>query len=225
MLFPLWLGNDLNHLAPGRAAAESLEFLRAIDFSGYQPEGGADYPSNTLGNQFKNLAQLIKLDTGLVVSTLDFGGWDNHVGIGMPQPGNPSHNDPFGDRVETLARALDAFYADLSESVAGDFMQRVNVVVLSEFGRRVRPNQGAGTDHGYGNVMLALGGRVNGGLHGSFTGLDDASLLQGQDVDVSTDYRQVLAELLVRRMGFPAGQVGEVFPDLGGYSPIGIFQS
>lgn len=224
-LFKLWLGNDLDHLAPGRVTAESLEILRAIDFSGYQPEGGAQYPGNTLGKQLKNLAQLIKLDTGLVASTLNVGGWDNHANIGMPQPGNPNHGDSYGDRVETLSRALDAFYTDLSESVSGDYMQRVNVVVLSEFGRRVRPNQSAGTDHGYGNVMLALGGRVNGGLHGSFTGLDDASLLQGQDVDVSTDYRQVLSEMLVRRMGLPASRAENVFPGLGGYSPIGVFQT
>ena len=103
-------------------------------------------------------------------------------------------------------------------------MNCVNVVVVSEFGRRVRSNGSGGTDHGYGNLMMALGGRVNGGLHGSFPGLDDLSLFEGQDLAVSTDYRQVLAEMLVDRMGGAPANLGEVFPGLGGYQPVGVFQ-
>lgn len=233
-LFPLWQGGGADFVPAGSTAAEALEYMRQIEFrtydpntrpDGYQAEGGASYPSGTLATQLRNLAQLIKLDTGIVAATLDFGGWDTHEGQGIPNPGNAGHYEYFGIRLEELSRALHAFYTDLAGSALGNLMNRVQVVVLSEFGRRVRSNGSGGTDHGYGNLMLALGGRVNGGLHGQFPGLDDNSLFEGQDLDVTTDYRQVLAELLVDRMGVASADLAQVFPGLGGYQPIGVFQT
>jgi uncharacterized protein (DUF1501 family) len=102
-------------------------------------------------------------------------------------------------------------------------MQRVNVLVVSEFGRRVLENADAGTDHGYGNVMLALGGAVNGGaVYGNFLGLDNNNLYQHTDVAVTTDYRQIISEALIRRMANP--NIYYVFPGYSGYAPLGIFQ-
>lgn len=233
-LFPLWLGEGPDFVPAGRVAAEALDYMRQIEFrpfdpntrpDGYQVEGGAVYPTGTLATQLRNLAQLIKLDTGIVAATLDFGGWDTHEGQGIPDPGNAGHYDYFGNRLEELSRALHAFYTDLAGSSQGNLMNRVQVVVVSEFGRRVRSNGSGGTDHGYGNLMLALGGRVNGGLHGSFPGLDDLSLFEGQDLAVTTDFRQVLAELLVDRMGVAVGDLDHVFPGLGSYRPVGVFQT
>ncbi len=221
-LFPLWAGQDMDHLAYGQRTVEAIHALGEVDFSGYQPSGGADYPNMLLGNQLKDLAQLIKLDSGLVAATLNYGGWDNHSRIGMPDPGNPGHTDPYGDRVEGLSRALDAFYTDL-ENAPGNLMNRVIVAVVSEFGRRVRPNMSAGTDHGYGNMMMLMGGGVKGGLHGRFTGLDSNSLAQGRDLDVSTDYRQVLAEAMVARGNVPSRSLGQVFPEMDSYTPLGLF--
>lgn len=234
LVAPLWTGVEPNFIESGRQAAEALEYLREIEFrefdpvdrpDGYRPEGGADYPDGTLGNQLRNLAQLIKLDTGIAAASLDFGGWDTHDGQGVPDPGNPNHWDYFGNQVEELSRALSAFYTDLSSSVMGNLMNCVNVVVVSEFGRRIRSNGSGGTDHGYGNLMMALGGRVSGGLHGTFPGLDDLSLFEGQDLSVTTDYRQVLAEMLIDRMAVAPGDVEQVFPGLGGYQPVGVFQA
>jgi len=234
LVAPLWTGVEPDFVDTGRKAAEALEYLREIEFrefdpvdqpSGYRPEGGADYPDGTLATQLRNLAQLIKLDTGIAAASLDFGGWDTHDGQGIPNPGDPNHWDYFGNQVEELSRALSAFYTDLSSSVMGNLMNCVNVVVVSEFGRRIRSNGSGGTDHGYGNLMMALGGRVNGGLHGTFPGLDDLSLFEGQDLAVTTDYRQVLAEMLVDRMGVVPGDIEQVFPGLGSYQPVGVFQT
>jgi uncharacterized protein (DUF1501 family) len=226
LLSGLWAGGGSNPLlAAGRDTADALEQMAALDFGGYQPEGGADYPGGTLGDQMRSLAQLIKQDMGIVAATVDYGGWDTHAGQGMPQPGNANHYDYYGIRVEELSRALDAFYTDLAASSTGNLMDRVNVVVLSEFGRKVRPNESGGTDHGHGNVMLALGGGVNGGMYGSFPGLDGAALFEGQDLATTTDYRQVLAEALVRRMGLSSGQLDSVFPAFDSYSPLGVFSS
>ncbi|WP_376692169.1 DUF1501 domain-containing protein [Wenzhouxiangella sp. EGI_FJ10409] len=223
-LAALWAGGGSGALLQsGRDTAEALEQMREMNFSDYQPEGGADYPGGTLGDQFRSLAQLVKEDMGIVAATVDYGGWDTHAGQGMPQPGDPNHYDYYGNRVEELSRALGAFYTDLADSSLGNLMNRVNVVVVSEFGRKVRPNDAGGTDHGHGNVMLALGGQVNGGFHGSFPGLDGSALFEGQDVATTTDYRQVLAEALVRRMGLAPSALESVFPALGSYSPLGVF--
>jgi len=210
----------------GRTTAEALGLMRDMAFDSYQPEGGAEYPGGGLGVQMQNLAQLIKQDSGLVAATLDYGGWDTHDGQGLPQPGNPDHYDYYGNRLEGLARSVDAFYTDLSQSSQGNLMNRVTVVLLSEFGRKVRGNQSNGTDHGYGNVAMALGGRVNGGqFYGGFPGLDKSSLFESQDLAVTTDYRQIMAEALVKRMGFPSSSLEQVFPGMGAYQPMGIFQA
>jgi uncharacterized protein (DUF1501 family) len=225
-LLPIWNGNDSLAQA-GRAAAEALQSLRSVDFGlysggntdGYQPGGGAVYPTEfgaSLGTQLRNLAQLIKLDSGLRVAAVDYGFWDTHESQGMPNPGDPNHWDPYGNLLEGLARALHAFHTDLN---ASGHMDRVTVIVQSEFGRRFRPNQSGGTDHGYGNVMFALGNNVAGGqMHGAFPGLDDASLFEGQDVAVTTDFRQIVGEALVKRLGLSAGALSGVFPGFS-YSP------
>jgi uncharacterized protein (DUF1501 family) len=103
-------------------------------------------------------------------------------------------------------------------------MQNVSVVTVSEFGRRVLENASGGTDHGYGTVMLALGAAVNGGqVFGTFPGLANHQLFEGADVDVTTDYRRVLAEAISARLG--NGNIGAVFPGYSGYAPMGIFQT
>jgi uncharacterized protein (DUF1501 family) len=225
-LFPLWQQGSTDLDEAGRLAADALQLMREMDFGAYQPEGPASYPDSRLGTQLRNLAQLIKADSGVVAATLDYGGWDTHQGQGIPNPGNPNHFDYYGNLVQGLAEAVDAFYTDLASSAQGNLMNRVSIVMLSEFGRNVTGNQSAGTDHGYGNLMLALGGAVNGGqFYGEFPGLDKASLFENQDLDTSTDFRQVLSEALVSRLGFPAAHLEQIFPSLDSYQPLGIFQT
>lgn len=216
----LWAGSGALEIA-GADALESLALLRGVDFSGYVPEGGANYtlPYNaSFGSQLRDIANLIKQGFGLRAVTIDLGDWDTHVGQGNPTQGW----DWFGNQVESLSKGLAAFYTDLS-SGAVNHMDKVSVVVLSEFGRRAAENADGGTDHGYGNVMLALGGRVNGGqVFGSFPGLGNNDLYEGTDVAVTTDYRQVLSEALIRRLGNP--NIYYVFPGYAGYVPLGVFQ-
>ena len=114
----------------------------------YKPDGGANYKEDDFGKSMKNLAQLIKLDIGVHVSTVDFGGWDTHEYQAYRFP----------DLVKSLSQNLHAFYNDVNK-----YQNRVTVLVMSEFGRRVKSNKSNGTDHGFGNAMLALGGNVKGG--------------------------------------------------------------
>lgn len=227
----LWNGNATLLESAGVETLASLDLMRPINFGlynatsnpgGYQPTGGANYTlqyNGGFGTQLRNVAQLIKSNLGMRVATIDLGGWDTHVG-----QGNPTNSyDFFGNQVESLSQGLSAFYTDLANSSAGNLMQRTSVIVVSEFGRRVVENADGGTDHGYGNVMMALGGSVNGGqIHGDFPGLDNNDLYQGTDVAVTTDYRRIISEALIRRLANP--NIYYVFPGYTGYTPMGIFQ-
>ncbi|HWU52525.1 MAG TPA: DUF1501 domain-containing protein, partial [Tahibacter sp.] len=206
--------------AAGRQTLDALNVIKPIDFAAYAPANGAVYDSASgFAQQLKMLAQLIKRDVGLRIATIDLGGWDTHDG-----QGNPANSyDYFGNKVEELSKGLGAFYADLNGSGAANYASTTSVVVMSEFGRRVRENDDGGTDHGYGNIMLALGGSVNGGqTFGNFAGLSTAQLFEGADVMVTTDYRRVMSEAVIRRLRNPS--VYYAFPGYSGYTPLGIFQ-
>jgi uncharacterized protein (DUF1501 family) len=198
---------------PTQRAGKRL--IRAIDdIAGkprnYTPVSGISYPANGVGNSLMLVAQMIKLDLGIRIATVDFGGWDTHEGQGN----GGDANTYFGYQTDTLARGLHALYNDLPQH-----QSKLTVVVMSEFGRRLGANNSGGTDHGHGNTMLVLGGQVNGGkLYGTWPGLED--LDQQQDLRITTDYRTVLSEILVRRLDNP--QLGQVFPGFCGYSPLGI---
>jgi uncharacterized protein (DUF1501 family) len=181
----------------------------------YQPANGASYPDTDTGTAFKTLAQLIRLDVGVQIATIDVGGWDTHDNQGNGSGGYLA--GPLAD----LARALRAFYADLDSSGRDNLTDRLVLVLQSEFGRRLAENGNRGTDHGHGSVMGVLGGRVNGGrIFGAWPGLARDQLFEGEDLAVTTDYRQVLAEILVKRLGNQ--RLPDVFPGFSGYRPLGI---
>jgi uncharacterized protein (DUF1501 family) len=177
----------------------TLDQLQATD---YQPANGAQYPDDEFGLGLKQVAQLIKADVGLEVACVDLGGWDTHENQGTLA-------GEFNTLLTTLSNGLAAFYHDLRDYMAG-----VTVVTMSEFGRRAHENGSQGTDHGHGNVMFLMGGGVNGGqVHARWPGLAPEALDDG-DLAITTDYRDVLAAVVSRRLRNPA--LDQIFP---GYRP------
>jgi uncharacterized protein (DUF1501 family) len=176
----------------GGTAKESFEAVRIIkaaDPAKIAPDNGADYPKSTFGNALKQIAQLIKADVGLEVAFTDVGGWDTHAGEGGAQ-------GQLSNRLRDYGLAIAAFARDL-----GSRMGDVTLVTMSEFGRTVKENGNRGTDHGHANVMLLLGGGVQGGkVYGRWPGLDASHLYENRDLAVTTDFRDVFAEILSNRM-------------------------
>ncbi len=164
-----------------------------------------NYGSGELATALKTIADLAKADIGLTVATADFGGWDTHDG----QAGR------FQTQATRLSQAVAALHADLA--ALGD---RLTVVVMSEFGRRLIENQNRGTDHGHGSVVMVSGVGIKGGLYGAWPGLKAAALDQGLDLAITTDYRRVLSEVLAKRAG--QTRLGDVFPTLGSPPPLGL---
>ncbi len=189
----------------------AMEMLSKIDSANYQP-AGRPYPERPLSNALKMVAKLIKAEVGLEVACVDMGGWDTHVAQGTTE-GNMAR------LMDELARSLIAFYEDLQSR-----MDRVTVVVMSEFGRRVAENGGLGTDHGHGNMMMVMGGGINGGqVYARWPGLRTEHLVRPGDLAITTDYRDVLGEIILKRLnnprledifpGYKANELGLAFPD------------
>lgn len=191
------------------AALNSVDILAELNLDDYSPAGGAQYEDNSFAEQLSLIANVMSLDLGLRVATIDFGGWDNHNGLGDGGGG------AFGDRVSRLTNALGAFWTDVRARGLGN---RLIVVVHSEFGRRVRENGDRGVDHGSGNAMYVYGGRIRGGHYGQFAGLDSDALFDGQDVRPTTDFRRVLATVV--REGVGNYNLDQVFPGYTGHTPM-----
>ncbi len=164
----------------------------------YQPS--ASYPSEWyvrgLREQLTNLARLIKMNLGVHVATVDFGGWDTHEAQAYHFP----------QQMMGLAKTVAAFYNDLTS-----YHPRLTILIMSEFGRRLKANRSGGTDHGFGNVVLAIGQKVKGGaMYGQWRGLATEQLDNGVDLAVTTDYRTVLSEIITKRLNNQ--QIGTIFP-------------
>lgn len=174
----------------GREAFEAIRLLKSADPARYQPEHGADYPRSPFGQALKQIAQLSKADVGLEVAFADVGGWDTHVNQGSAQ-------GQLATRLDDFARAISALVTDL-----GDRMAETVVLTMSEFGRAVSENGNRGTDHGHGNAMMLIGGGVRGGrVYGRWPGLAAGARYEGRDLAVTTDFRDVFGEVVVRHLG------------------------
>ncbi len=182
--------------APARGTLDALSTVAALRASGYTPANGASYPSGALGDALRDTARLVKAGVGLRAVTIDSGNWDMHTDLGRSDGGWMFR------QLTEVGRALGAFMTDL-----GADSDRVTLVTLSEFGRRVAENGSGGVDHGDGNVSFVLGGGVVGGsVYGTWPGLA-AAQLQAGDLKATTDYRSVLGEVLEKRCGVTAATV------------------
>lgn len=182
---------------------DTIQLLSKVNVATYQPANGATYPTGEFGRGLMQIAQLIKAEVGLEVACMDIGGWDTHANQGGAE----------GQLAYLLAefgQGLAALWQDM-----GDTIKNVTVVTMSEFGRRAAENGSRGTDHGHANAMFLMGGNVIGGkVHGDWPTLASEKLVGSGDLALTTDYRDVLSEVLSKRLGNRA--VGDVFPD---YTP------
>jgi uncharacterized protein (DUF1501 family) len=186
--------------AAGRETFEAVSMLQAIQRRPYTAADGAKYPNGPFGQSMQQIAQLIKSDVGVEMAFADIRNWDHHV------------NEPaqLANRLTEFGAGLAAFWRDM-----GDRMADIAVVTMSEFGRTAHENGNRGTDHGHANCMFVMGGGVKGGkVYGKWPGLEKEQLYENRDLAVTTDFRDVLGELVAVHTGNPT--LDGVFP---GYKP------
>jgi uncharacterized protein (DUF1501 family) len=183
----------------GREAFDAMKMLKVADPSKYRPDNGAEYPRGPFGQALRQIAQLTKANVGLEVAFADVGGWDTHVNQGAAQ-------GQLANRLDDFSRSITALVTDLGERMADTV-----VLTMSEFGRAVTENGNRGTDHGHGNAMIVIGGGVRGGkVYGRWPGLDVQHRYDGRDLAVTTDFRDVFGEVVVRHLGVADPQA--IFP-------------
>jgi uncharacterized protein (DUF1501 family) len=178
--------------ARGTYAVAVETHQRSLSGPAYAP--GAGYPNNgTLSTRLRLAAHLLSANLGTRIITIHWGGFDTHSGQLASQDA----------QLMELSRALGAFRADLT---ARGIEQRVATLVFSEFGRRVAENGSAGTDHGAGGLMLAMGGGVRGGLASEWPGCRPQDLVPANNpaqgnLKVPTDYRSVYRAVIDEWLG------------------------
>ena len=191
-------GDRIFHAA-GDTTFEAVKMLRAANPAQYTPANGANYPNSEFGNNMRQIAQLLKDNLGVEAAFTDVSGWDTHQNQG-------SVNGQLANRLSDFSASIASFWRDL-----GDQAGNVTLVTMSEFGRTARENGTGGTDHGHANAMFVLGGQVKGGkVYGRWPGLDNDQLNQGRDLALTTDFRQVLGEVVTHSLG--AENLELVFP-------------
>jgi uncharacterized protein (DUF1501 family) len=199
--FEAMYGESGDHIfhAAGESTFEAVKMLRAANPAQYQPAAGVDYPNSEFGNRMKQIAQLLKSNLGVEAAFTDIGGWDTHHNQG-------NVDGQLSQRLRDFSDSISAFWRDM-----GDLAERVTLVTMSEFGRTARENGTGGTDHGHANAMFVLGGNVKGGkVYGKWPGLNNDQLNEGRDLALTTDYRQVLGEVVSKTIG--ATDLDLVFP-------------
>jgi uncharacterized protein (DUF1501 family) len=144
----------------------------------YQP--AAQYPNNPFGKTMQQVSQMLAADVGTRVFYVQLGGFDTHANEKPAQAGLLSQ----------LADTLNAFQADLEAHGRAD---SVMTMMFSEFGRRVKENGSAGTDHGAAGPMFVLGKGVKGGLYGDHPDLKN---LDEGDLAYKVDFRSVYATVI-----------------------------
>jgi uncharacterized protein (DUF1501 family) len=185
-------------------AAEAFEAMRMLARTSagpYHPSNNAEYPPSPFGQALQEIGRLAKADVGLEIAFAESTQWDHHVNEG-------GATGQIANRLDDFSRGLAALVRDL-----GDRMADTVILTMSEFGRAVSQNGGGGTDHGHGNAMFVIGGPVKGGrVYGRWPGLAVEQRFEGRDLEVTTDFRDVFGEVVVRHLGADLASAAKVFP-------------
>lgn len=170
--------------------------------------GGMDYSNSDLGRGLRLCAQLLKAGVPLEVAALDWNiGWDTHSNQLSDSADFADQDFGYHSRMRRGANDFLTFYRDMS-----GFLDNVVVLVGTEFGRTVIENGSRGTDHGKGSSWFAYGGPTMGGVGPDITSLATDRLFQNRFVPTVTEYRDLVAEIMVRHMNMPENLVQTVLP-------------
>lgn len=205
----LYANRDDGLSKSARSTLDTIDRVHRLAGGPYTPSNGAQYPAP--GQHLMQLARLLKAGFEIEVAWLDFGGWDSHVG-------QRGHRSDLAKTLRTLGDTLAAFHTDMGEA-----MKDMVVMTMTEFGRTVAENGTGGTDHGHGGVLFVLGGGVRGGrIYGEWPGLAKKQLYSGRDLEVTTDYRRVLGDVVEDHLALR--DLETVLPGYG-HRRLGLFKA
>ncbi|MBW4595255.1 MAG: DUF1501 domain-containing protein [Brasilonema angustatum HA4187-MV1] len=182
----------------GRMARQAL--VNDLNAEMEMANNGAPLPSG-FARDAQRLAQLMVKDPRIELGFMALGGWDTHVNQGGSTGQLARNLGQLGKGLASLVNGLGSVYPNTT------------ILVMSEFGRTVKENGNGGTDHGHGNVMWVLGGKVRGAkVYGEWPGLSTHQLYQDRDLAITTDFRDVIATVLEDHMNLQQAKLNQVFP-------------
>jgi uncharacterized protein (DUF1501 family) len=184
----------------GKETFEAVNYLKEVNPSKFKPENGAVYPNSPFARSLMQIGQMVKSGIGLEVAFSEIGGWDTHSNEGGARGQLANLLRDFGQSIAALTTDL------------GKKMDDVVILTMSEFGRTAKENGSRGTDHGHANAMFVIGNSVKGGkVYGDWKGLGPNGLNEGRDLAVTTDFRDVFAEISMKHLGNKS--FDKIFPD------------
>ncbi len=195
----------------GSSTLDAMERLGQVAANPLELKG--NYPAGQFGQHMREVARLVHADLGLEVIQAEINGFDTHQ----------NQAQPFNQRMRALAQGLQALRTDLE-----DRLDDVLVLTVSEFGRTARVNGTRGTDHGSGSCLIAMGGAVRAkdsaprGVLGDWPTLAKDALQGQRDLRVTTDIRDVYAEVLTNFLAVPT--LEKVLPAWAP-QPLGLVQA
>lgn len=159
--------------------------------------GAAAYPATSLGRGLDLVSKIIRGGFGTKIFYVSQGGYDTHSG--QFTGANPGALGRHAELLEEFDQSLHAFLTDMA--LTGN-LDKVLVLSFSEFGRRVAENGSAGTDHGTGNCLFALGGRVRKGVYGGQPQLDEDTVQDNKgNLAHAIDFRAVYGRVVQDWLG------------------------
>lgn len=185
---------------------QTQRFASAVRTAANAVTQQAPYPSNnSLADQLKIVARLIKGGLRTRVYMVSFGGFDTHsVQVNAADTTTGSHATLLG----RVSDAIKAFQDDLKFLGVED---RVIGMTYSEFGRRIKSNSSTGTDHGAAAPMFLFGSQIDPGMLGVNPTLP-ATATVNDNIPMQYDFRSIYATLLEKWFCLEKSVVDSLFP-------------
>ena len=211
----LQTGSGIANSTLGQAWANQQEriysaFGKFSQLGQFTVENGAAYPATPLGSQLRQTAALLRSVGEIEIVAIDTGGYDTHADQAAMHP----------LLLRDISDSLAAFYTDMGED-----MNNVAVVVMTEFGRTADVNGSDGTDHGWASAWWVISKGITGGFFGGWPGLDSDNIGSTGGrfmLNYATDYRQILADLMVSFMPGNVANAEAAFPGFTYGAPLGF---
>ena len=182
------MGTELTYLRT--VARQTNKYADLIEAAAAKGANLTAYPANNdLAAQLKTVAKLISGGLKTKVYMVSMGGFDTHGG--QVQAGNTVTGN-HAELLKDLSGAITAFQTDISQQGLG---KRVMGMTYSEFGRRIKSNGSAGTDHGAAQPVFLFGEPVMQGVLGNPPDLP-ANLDSNAVLPMQYDFRSVYATVL-----------------------------
>ncbi len=197
-------GKELSYIR--NVAKQTQQYASTITAAAARVTVQNPYPTgNSLADQLKIVARLIKGGLQTRIYMVSFGGFDTH------SLQTTVADTTVGNHAVLLGRVSDAIKAFQDDLKYLGIEDRVVGMTFSEFGRRIKSNSSTGTDHGAAAPMFVFGKPVQGGVLGNNPTILPVATVN-DNVPMQYDFRSVYSTLLEKWFCIPKATVQNLFP-------------